>query len=65
MRRLQSDPAYRQARAEAGYQAYAQSYTESAVVPRYLDIVRRAAEARGDQRVLDKLKQDHPQMANR
>lgn len=65
MRRLQSDPGYRQARAEAGYQAYAQSYTESAVVPRYLDIVRRAAEARGDRRVLDKLEQDHPQMANR
>ncbi len=47
MRRLQSDPAYRKERAESGYQAYLAHYTESAVVPQYLDIVRRAQEKRG------------------
>ncbi|MEO8294935.1 MAG: glycosyltransferase family 4 protein [Gemmatimonadota bacterium] len=47
MRRLQSDPAYRKERAESGYQAYLAHYTESAVVPQYLDIVQRAQEKRG------------------
>jgi glycosyltransferase involved in cell wall biosynthesis len=65
MRRLQGDPTYRQAKAVAGYQAYAQSYTETAVVPRYLDIVRRAAEQRGDAGVMAKLEAERPLMANR
>ena len=64
MRRLQSDPAYRKAKAEAGYQAYAQHYTETAVVPQYLEIVRRAAEKRGDSGVLVKLDGDHSLIAN-
>lgn len=65
MHRLQSDPAARKAMAEAGYQAYVQHYTETAVVPRYLQIVRRAAEKRGDAGVLEKLEEDHSLMANR
>jgi glycosyltransferase involved in cell wall biosynthesis len=59
MRRLQSDPAYREARASAGYQAYAQHYTESAVVPRYLEIVRRAAVRTGRDRLAGRL-DGHP-----
>jgi glycosyltransferase involved in cell wall biosynthesis len=51
MRRLQSDPAYRRRLSDAGYQAYVERWSESAVVPRYLDIVQRAAQRRGDARV--------------
>jgi glycosyltransferase involved in cell wall biosynthesis len=65
MHRLQSDPAVRQSMAQAGYQAYVQHYTETAVVPRYLQIVRRSAEKRGDSGVLEKLEEDHSLMANR
>lgn len=43
MRRLQGDPAYRTRLAVSGYRAYAERWSESAVVPRYLEIVRRAA----------------------
>jgi glycosyltransferase involved in cell wall biosynthesis len=62
MRRLQSDPAYRQAKAAAGYRAYAQHYTETAVVPQYLEIVRRAAAKRGDTGVLRKMQEDYSLM---
>ncbi|MEO8199513.1 MAG: glycosyltransferase family 4 protein [Gemmatimonadota bacterium] len=55
MRRLQGDQAYRKKKADAGYQAFLSHYTETAVVPQYLDIVRRAAERRGDRKVLDVL----------
>jgi glycosyltransferase involved in cell wall biosynthesis len=47
MRRLQSDAGYRRQLAHAGYNAYVSQWTESVVVPRYLDIVRRAAARRG------------------
>lgn len=55
MCRLQGDTAYRRQLSVAGYRAYAQRWTERAVVPRYLDIVRRAAGRRGHSRVLDAL----------
>jgi glycosyltransferase involved in cell wall biosynthesis len=51
LRRLQSDPALRAAQARSGYQAYVERWSESAVVPQYLEIVRRAAERRGKERV--------------
>lgn len=47
MRRLQGDAALRARLGRAGYEAYCKHWTESAVIPRYLDIVRRAAERRG------------------
>ncbi|MEP7326621.1 MAG: glycosyltransferase family 4 protein, partial [Gemmatimonadota bacterium] len=47
MHRLQNDAGYRQGRAAAGYRAYVERYSESAVVPQYLEIVRRAAERKG------------------
>jgi len=53
MRRLQGDPAHRARLSAAGYRAYVDHWTESAVVPRYLDIVRRAAQRRNRTRVLD------------
>ncbi|MEJ7761108.1 MAG: glycosyltransferase family 4 protein [Gemmatimonadaceae bacterium] len=42
MRRLQSDPAYREEKACSAYRAYVDLWSESVVVPRYLDIVARA-----------------------
>jgi glycosyltransferase involved in cell wall biosynthesis len=41
--RIQSDPAYRTRLAEAGHRAYVERYCESAVLPRFLDIVRSVA----------------------
>jgi glycosyltransferase involved in cell wall biosynthesis len=52
MHRMQSDSAYRDRLAQAGYRAYVERWSESAVVPRYLDIVHRAAMRRGHQKVL-------------
>ena len=43
MRRIQSNPAYRTKLADGGYRAYVEQYSESAVLPRFLDIVRGAA----------------------
>jgi glycosyltransferase involved in cell wall biosynthesis len=51
MRRLVDDPAHRDRLAENGYRAYVDRWSESVVVPHYLDIVRRAAERRGHLRV--------------
>jgi glycosyltransferase involved in cell wall biosynthesis len=52
MHRMQSDSVYRDRLAQAGYRAYVERWSESAVVPRYLDIVHRAAMRRGHQKVL-------------
>jgi glycosyltransferase involved in cell wall biosynthesis len=51
MRRLQSDRDLRARFGRSGYEAYRRYWSESAVIPRYLDIVARAAKSRG----LDKL----------
>ena len=55
MRRLQGDGEYRNRLAAAGHEAYLAHYCERAVVPQYLDIVRRTAEKKGDKAVLEKL----------
>lgn len=47
MRRIQGDPAHRERLAQKGYDAYVARWSESAVLPRYLEIARRAAERRG------------------
>ena len=47
MGRLQNDSGYREEKAAAGYRAYVERYSESAVVPQYLDIVHRAAQRKG------------------
>lgn len=57
MRRLVNDPDHRARLAASGYQAYADKWSESAVVPQYLDIVRRAAGRRGHRRVMENLSQ--------
>jgi glycosyltransferase involved in cell wall biosynthesis len=55
MRRLQGDPAARAAAARAGYRAFLEHWSEQAVIPRYLDVVRRAAERKGDRALLARL----------
>jgi glycosyltransferase involved in cell wall biosynthesis len=52
LQRMQSEPALRAETARAGYQAFVQHWSESAVVPQYLDLVRRAADARGRSEVV-------------
>jgi glycosyltransferase involved in cell wall biosynthesis len=46
MYQLQNDVAQREAMGQAGYEAYCERWSESVVVPGYLEIVRRAAERR-------------------
>jgi glycosyltransferase involved in cell wall biosynthesis len=55
LRRLQHEPAHREALARAGYRAFMVHWCERAVVPRYLGLVRSAAERKGDRQVLEKL----------
>ncbi|HEV2130065.1 MAG TPA: glycosyltransferase family 4 protein [Longimicrobiaceae bacterium] len=52
MRRLQQDAALRRRMGEAGYNAFLQHWSESAVIPRYLDLVRRTAERKGHSRIV-------------
>jgi glycosyltransferase involved in cell wall biosynthesis len=51
MRRLQADPTLRDEYARAGHAAFRAHWSERAVLPRYLDIVRRAAQRRQHARV--------------
>jgi glycosyltransferase involved in cell wall biosynthesis len=46
MKRIRSDTALRDRLADAGYRAFVVRWSESAVIPRYLDVVARAAERR-------------------
>jgi glycosyltransferase involved in cell wall biosynthesis len=55
MKRLQSDPELRRRYVENGWRAFVEHWSESAVLPRYLDLVRRAAERRGRLKVLEAL----------
>jgi len=55
MQRLQADPAHRARLACAGYRGYVERWSESAVIPQYLGIVRRAAARRNQRAVLDAL----------
>jgi glycosyltransferase involved in cell wall biosynthesis len=55
MRKIQGDPAYRERLSRNGADAVRRYWSEDAVVPRYLDIVRRAAVRRGLTRVVDAL----------
>lgn len=55
MHRLLRDPAHRARLARAGYRGYVERWSESAVIPQYLGIVRRAAERRGRRVILDAL----------
>jgi glycosyltransferase involved in cell wall biosynthesis len=53
--RLAGDPAHRGRLARNAYAAYLRYWTEDAVVPTYLDVVRRAAERKGLRRITEAL----------
>ena len=55
MRRMQSDASRRHALGRAGRAAFVDLWSEQAVMPRYLAVIERAAEARGAARVLEAL----------
>jgi len=55
LRELQADDARRQELAENGYRAFLEHWTESAVVPRYLELARDAAARRGDAELAERL----------
>lgn len=55
MHRIASDAAHRSALSNRAFRGYVERWSESVVVPKYLDIVRRAAERRGHRRVADAL----------
>jgi glycosyltransferase involved in cell wall biosynthesis len=55
LRRIQDDESRRREMGRAGFEAWKARWSESAVVPLYLDIVRRAAERRGRLDVLARL----------
>jgi len=55
MQRLQEDPAHRARLARAGFRGYVERWSESAVIPQYLGIVRRAAARRGQHAILEAL----------
>lgn len=52
MQRFQHQPGYRQQRSAAGYRGFVERWSESAVMPQYLDVVRRAARRRGHARIV-------------
>jgi glycosyltransferase involved in cell wall biosynthesis len=47
MRRLQEDPGHRELLAQSGNRAFKERWVESAVIPRYLEVVQRTAERKG------------------
>lgn len=55
LHRLGSEPLRRDEMAAAGHDAFRRVWVESAVVPRYLDVVRRTAARKGHARVLSRL----------
>lgn len=55
MQRVQADPSHRARLARAGFRGYVERWSESAVIPQYLGIVRRAAARRNKRAVMDAL----------
>jgi glycosyltransferase involved in cell wall biosynthesis len=55
MERIQGDPGYRETLSANGLKAFRDRWAESAVIPQYLDIVRRAAERTGRSALVDAL----------
>jgi glycosyltransferase involved in cell wall biosynthesis len=53
MQRLQHNASHRATLARAGYRGYVERWSESAVIPQYLDIVRLAATRSGKRAILD------------
>lgn len=56
MRRIQSDPQYRERLARQGFQAFRQNWSEQAVIPRFLQVVKEVASTRGRTDIVEKLR---------
>lgn len=55
MRRIQSDPGYRQHLANSAAENFVKYWSEAAVMPQYLDVVRKTAAAKGRKDLVKKL----------
>ncbi len=55
MRRVQGDPGHRERLARSAYESFVGYWSEAAVMPRYLDVVRRTAAAKGRKDIVKKL----------
>ncbi|MCI0732982.1 MAG: glycosyltransferase family 4 protein [Methylococcaceae bacterium] len=55
MRKIQSEPEFRDLLARQGREAFTRNWSEQAVVPKFLDVVRDAANTRGRKDILEKL----------
>jgi glycosyltransferase involved in cell wall biosynthesis len=55
MRRIRTEPRLRDRLGQAGQQAFGRYWTETVVLDRYLDLVRRTAQGRGRTRIVDAL----------
>ena len=55
MRKIQSDPEYRDKLARQGYAGFLNNWSETAIIPQFLDVIRRAAEKTQRKEITDKL----------
>jgi hypothetical protein len=55
MRRFQTDEVFRERVAHSAYEGFVKYWSESAVLPRYLDIIRKTAMAKGRTEIVRKL----------
>jgi glycosyltransferase involved in cell wall biosynthesis len=60
MRRFQTEDGFRQRLGRAGYEGFVNYWSEAAVMPRYLDVVRKTALAKGRKDVVKKLEAEAP-----
>ena len=55
LQRIEQEPGLRAQLAQAGFESFGQYWSESAVVPEYLELIRRAAESKGQKDVAEAL----------
>ncbi len=56
VRRFRGDPSHGRRLGDNGREAFRANWSESAVIPRYLQIIQKAAEVREDRAILEKLR---------
>lgn len=55
MRKIQSDSAYRDKMAEQAYQGFIENWSEAAIIPKFLNVVKSTARSNNYTKILDKL----------
>jgi glycosyltransferase involved in cell wall biosynthesis len=58
MHRIQTNPSFRSELSESAQQGFTKHWTESAIIPRYLEVVKRAAQAKGRTEIVRALESD-------